>query len=142
VRLEADEALWFVLNGHRPEGGKRRRWPVIIVHHDHHVLVDNADDDEALMGWTDYGRRRVYIDGSRTRRSMCESVLHESPHCVLHDSLPSCVTRLRCSVDIEEALIRDVSPVLLRNYAIQFPPFPPQALAVIKAARIHRRRAA
>jgi hypothetical protein len=118
VRLEADEALWTKVRGF----GKRV-WPVVLVHHDHPVLHDYADHGESLMGLTDYTLRRIWLDASRSVAS-----------------LPGSVLRLKCSVEIEEAMVRDVSPALLRALRPTFPPFPPEAVAVIRAARRRRRR--
>ena len=137
MKLEADEALWCTVPGHGS-----RRWPVILVHHDHHALVDYADPHETLCGTTDYSHRRIWIDASRTDASIRATLHHEVHHAVLYDALPSGVLRLKMSADVEEVMVRAVSPVLLRVFSAQAPPFPPEALAVIRAARRHRRRAA
>jgi hypothetical protein len=135
VRLEADEALWTKVRGF----GKRV-WPVVLVHHDHPVLHDYADHGESLMGLTDYTLRRIWLDASRSVASIRSTLHHEIHHAVLFDSLPGSVLRLKCSVEIEEAMVRDVSPALLRALRPTFPPFPPEAVAVIRAARRRRRR--
>lgn len=134
--MEADEALWC-----RIRCG-RKRWPVILVHHDHEMLADAADPGEPLCGVTDYLRSTIWLDASRSDRSIRETLHHEVHHAALVALLPSHLLHSKWAADLEEVMIRAVSPTLLRNLPPSFPPFTPECLAVIRAARRRRRRAA
>lgn len=133
---EADEALWC-----RIKCG-RRQWPVVLVHHDSEWLLDAADPGEPLAGACDYARQTIWLDASRSDKSIRETLHHEIHHASLVSQLPSHLLHSKWAADLEEVMIRVVSPTLLRNLPPTFPPFPPEAIAVIRAARRHRRRAA
>jgi hypothetical protein len=136
VKLEADEALWFTV-----PTVDRFRWPFIIVHEDHPMLFD-PDTGEQAHGLCDYKTRRVYLNGSLSTPSIRETAGHEFAHCVVYDVAPSWLLKSKIAEEVEELFVREVSPRLCRLAPPRWPAFTPECLAVIRAARRRRRRAA
>lgn len=130
MQYDADEALWF---NFRVE---RKRWRTVLVHGDHEALVDDDHEDgPPLYGCCDYETRTVYVNASVSLRNIHDTTLHEIGHAAIDADTLSHVRAFDLSRDIEEALIRGVTPILCRVARPRWPAFPPEARALIRVAR-------
>jgi hypothetical protein len=128
VVLAADEALWFHFRAHG------RRWRVLLVLPDHDMLEDE-DDGSPLFGCCDYDTRTIYIDASVTQTQLNDTTHHEMSHASAREGLPVKVRDTDLARDVEEVVIRCVSPVVCRVARLRWPAFPPEALALRRMAR-------
>jgi hypothetical protein len=126
--VEADEAVWFRFR----VGG--RRWRVLLVHPEHEALEDE-DDERVQHAVTDREKRVIYADATRSARLMTDDVIHELGHAAFWDLLPEHLYDHPLRDDIEEVLIRTMVPLVCRLTRPRLPPFPPEARALIRAAR-------
>lgn len=137
----ADEAPWFSFRRsfRRRDGSRRRRtWHVVLVDRDHEAINDDARHD---YGCTDYETSTIYIDASASKASIEDTVVHEIGHSCLDEDWPRRVRYSDYTREIEEALVRAMTPVFCRVLRPRFPPFPPDARALLASARRKARAA-
>jgi len=134
-QYDADEALRF------PFRACRKPWRVVLVHDDHEALVDDDHPTgRPLFGCCDYETRTVYVNASVSLRSIHDTALHELGHAAIGAATPSHIRDHHLARDIEEALVRDLTPILCRVARPRWPAFPPEARALIRVARQKVRR--
>lgn len=135
MQCDADEALWFTFRV------QRRLWRVILAHHDHDALVDDDHEDgPPLYGVCLLEDGRIYINASGSDRVIQDTAVHEVGHASLTGPDVATLLETELGSDIEEALIRSLTPVLCRVARPRLPPYPPEARALLRVARRKVRR--
>jgi hypothetical protein len=129
VVLAADEALWFHFRAHG------RRWRVLLVLPDHDMLEDEDVDGGRLWGCCDYDTRTIYVDASVSQSRLDDTTHHEIGHAASWEGLPAAIRDTDLARDVEEVVIRCVSPIVCRVARLRWPAFPPEALALRRMAR-------